>query len=92
MITKSRGKRPFWIGNRQFTHEDLELIRWTVGRFGNLSRMQLAQTLCENLPWKAPNGQSRVHGCLQSLEQLEAVGRVQLPVQRARKPYRPASL
>ncbi|MCY0902823.1 MAG: DUF4338 domain-containing protein, partial [Firmicutes bacterium] len=92
MTTESRWKPPFWIGNRQFTDEDLELIRWTVGRFGNLSRMQLAQTLCENLPWKAPNGQLRVHGCLELLEQLEAVGMVQLPVKRARKPYRPARL
>ena len=31
-------------------------MRWTVGRFGTLSRTELAQTLCENLPWKAPNG------------------------------------
>ena len=52
--------------------------------------MELALTICENLPWKAPNGQLRVHGCLELLEQLEAAGMVQLPTKRARSRYRPA--
>ena len=54
--------------------------------------MELALAICENLPWKAPNGQLRVHGCLELLEQLDADGMVQLPVKRARRPYRPARL
>ena len=92
MTMEPRLNPPFWIGNRLFTDQDLELIRWSVARFVDLSRMELALTICENLPWKAPNGQLRVHGCLELLEQLEAAGRVQLPVKRARSPYRPARL
>ena len=35
----------------------MELIRWIAKRFPRLSRSELASTVCENLPWKAPNGQ-----------------------------------
>ena len=54
--------------------------------------MELALTICENLPWKAPNGQLRVHGCLELLERLDAAGMVQLPTKRARGRYRLARL
>ena len=46
---------PFWIGDRQFTAEDLALIETIVREFKQLSRSELAATVCENLPWKAPN-------------------------------------
>jgi hypothetical protein len=45
--------------------------------------MELALTICENLPWKAPNGQLRVHQCLPLLEQLAAAGIIQVPAKRA---------
>lgn len=83
---------PFWIGDRLFTGQDLELIRWTVRRFPGLSRMELAYTLCENLPWKAPNGQVRVHACLPLLARLEAAGLVALPAKRGRAKPKPARL
>ncbi len=60
----SKWDPPFWIGDRLFTPADIKLIRWTTDRFGGLSRTELASTICENLPWKAPNGQLRVHECL----------------------------
>ncbi len=88
----SRWDPPFWIGDRCFTAADLDLIRWTVERFAALSRTELASTICENLPWKAPNGQLRVNGCLALLEELAADGMVQLPTKRAHAVYRPARL
>jgi hypothetical protein len=69
--------------------KDLELIRWTAERFPGLSRTELALTLCENLPWKAPGGQLRLHGCLELLEQLAAAEIVRLPPKQARSSYRP---
>lgn len=66
------------------------MIRWTAEHFPGLSRMELALTLCENLPWKAHNGQLRVHGCLELLEQLAAAEIVKLPAKQARSSYRPA--
>jgi transposase len=73
-----------------FTAADLELVRWTVGRFPGLSRWELALTICENLPWKAPNGRARVHECLPLLEGLAAAGMVSLPEKRAPRPARVA--
>lgn len=66
------------------------MIRWTTERFPGLSRMELALTLCENLPWKAPGGQLRLHGCLELLEQLAAVEIIKLPAKQARSNYRSA--
>ena len=70
---------PFWVGDREFSAADLEQIRETAARFPRLSRWELALTICENLPWAAPNGRPRVHSCLVLLEQLAAAGRVVLP-------------
>jgi len=44
------------------------------------------------LPWKAANGQLRVHACLPLLERLAAAGVVQLPAKRAQRAPRPAGL
>ena len=54
--------------------------------------MELAYTICENLPWIAPNGQLRVHECLPLLEQLATAGMIKLPAKRAQAPPRPARL
>ncbi len=75
-----------------FTDADLDLIRWTTDHFSTLSRTELAQTICENLPWKAPNGKLRVNECLPLLEQIHTAGIIALPAKRARAPYRPAQV
>lgn len=83
---------PFWVGDRLFTAQDLELICWTVRRFSALSRWELALTVCENLPWRAPNGQLKVYACLGLLEQMEAAGLVVLPTKQTHAKQRPARL
>ena len=60
------------------------MIRWTAERFPTLSRWELAQTVCENLPWTAPNGQLRIYACLPLLEQFESAGMIRLAPKRAR--------
>jgi hypothetical protein len=65
---------PFWIGDREFTEDDIELIQTTVAQFRQLSRKELAWTLCENLSWKAPNGRLRVDACLKLLADFEQAG------------------
>jgi len=70
---------PFWIGDRLFTAEDLALIETMVRDFRNLSRTELAATVCENLPWKAPNGRVKVKGCSLLLERMEKAGLIVLP-------------
>lgn len=81
---------PFWVGDRLFTAEDLELIRWTAQRFTGLSRWELALTVCENLPWRAPNGQLKGHAALPLLEQLAAAGMVTLPQKQVHRKHRTA--
>ena len=60
-----------WRGSRGFTPDDLALITATAGAFPALSRAELAKTLCEILPWKAPNGHLRDEACLLLLAHLE---------------------
>ena len=56
---------PFWIGDREFNQADLDLIRLTVRRFSRFSREEITATLCENLPWKAPDGRLKKDVCRQ---------------------------
>jgi len=88
----SRWDPPFWVGDRRFSQADLDLIRETCEAFPALSRTELASTVCENLPWKAPNGRLRLHGCLDLLEQLATAGLIRLPEKRELAPYRAARL
>ncbi len=41
---------------RQFSIADLRLISEVVTDFGRLSRQELANTVCELLDWRRPNG------------------------------------
>ncbi len=54
--------------------------------------MELAFTICENLPWTAPNGQLRVHECLPLLEQPAEAGLIKVPAKRAHAADRPARM
>ncbi len=79
---------PFWVGDKRFNQEDLNLIHVTIRQYPLLSRTELARTLCENLEWKAPNGKERVNSCLDLLDRMEADGTLILPEKRKREPYK----
>ncbi|MGI9863103.1 DUF4338 domain-containing protein [Moorella naiadis] len=70
---------PFWIGDREFTAADVKMIRITVQQFSHLSREELTATLCENLPWKAPNGRLKLEACRKLLRELEQKKIITLP-------------
>ena len=55
----------------------LEIITYTE-YFPNLSRRNLANTICENLEWKTPAGSLKVNSCLSLLNNLEKQGKVKL--------------
>lgn len=84
----SRWNAPFSVRDQQFSEEDLDLIRWATERFRGLSRQELANTLCEDLPWRAPNGRLRLHSCLGLLEQLAKAGIIDVPRKRKLRAYR----
>jgi hypothetical protein len=73
---------PFWIGDRQFTDDDLVLLKEIVRRYRRLCRVELAATLCENLPWKAPNGKLKIDACRLLLEDLATSRIIELPPKR----------
>ena len=54
-----------------------EIITYTE-YFPNLSRRNLANTICENLEWKTPAGSLKVNSCLSLLNNLEKQGKVKL--------------
>ena len=73
------------FSGRRFTRKQLTQVQETVQTFKNLSRKELALTVCEHLNWKTPNGQLKVNSCLTLLEELEVLGVVELPAKLKRK-------
>lgn len=67
---------------RQFSVEDVSLIQEVVDTCGGISRNELANTVCELLGWKRPNGRLKNRECLQLLVQLEGKGILELPDKR----------
>ena len=73
------------FSGRRFTRKQLELVQETVQTFKNLSRRELALTLCEHLDWKTPNSKLKVNSALALLEKLESYGIVTLQAKRKTK-------
>jgi hypothetical protein len=67
---------------RKITVEELAEIKETVELFPNLSRTELAETLCENLQWLTASGGHKNDACLKLLSKLEAEGIDKLPEKR----------
>ena len=63
---------------RRFAAEEVALIGDVVARFGALSRTELANTVCELLEWKRPNGRLKSWECVDFLEALEGQGALAL--------------
>ncbi len=61
------------------SQDQLADIKRIVTTFPNLSRTELANTICELFSWKRPTGKLKTIECRQFLERLEARGTIQLP-------------
>lgn len=72
------------FSGRRFTRRQLAQVQETVKQFPQLSRAELARTVCEHLDWKTPNGKAKVESCLVMLEKLEAQGVLSLPARVVR--------
>jgi hypothetical protein len=70
------------FSGRRFTRKQLTQVQETVHTFQQLSRMELAQTICEHLNWKTPKGTNKIKSGLVLLEELEARGIITLPARR----------
>ena len=74
------------FSGRRFTRRQLAGVQKTVETFSNLSRSELALTVCEHLDWRTPRGSLKIQSSLTLLEALEEYGVITLPPKRARKP------
>jgi len=67
------------FSGRNFTSEDIELIKWTRKKYSHLSRKELAATVCEFLNWTTPAGRSKTPQCVAFLQKLEESEIIELP-------------
>jgi hypothetical protein len=68
------------FGDRRFTRKQIIQILSTVNNLPNLSRRELADTICEHFAWVTPAGKNRSQACLNALEQMEAAHLFKLPM------------
>jgi len=64
---------------RQFSPEDLELMRQAAHDYAALGITEIARTVCEWLHWTRPNGRLKNHECRLLLEKLRDEGFLTLP-------------
>jgi len=64
---------------RCFEADEVRLVEEVVATFRRLSRQELANTICELLDWRRPNGGLKTWEARELLEILERSGRVELP-------------
>lgn len=65
--------------DREFTVQEVSMIREVVQTCKGLSRLELAHTVCELLDWKRPSGGLKARECRDLLERLEGQGILRLP-------------
>ena len=64
---------------REFTAENVSLIQEVVEACAEISRTELAHTVCELLDWKRAGGGLKARECRDLLERLESQGVLTLP-------------
>jgi len=68
---------------REFTPEEVLLIKELVEACAGISRTELAHTVCELLEWKRAGGGLKARECRDLLEQLESQGVLVLPAKKS---------
>jgi Druantia protein DruA len=75
---------------RPITHGEVAQIQETVKLFVNLSRKELAHTICEHLEWRTASGTNKLDACLKMLKLFEKKELIQLPAKKLQsKPQTP---
>ena len=67
---------------RRFSREKINQIIGTVKTFQNLSRRELAHTICEHTNWVTPMGGLKINSALALLEKFESIGLCSPPATR----------
>ena len=80
-MLEGEGRSIFQCG-REVTGKEISEVQETVGLFKNLSRTELAATICEHLEWFTASGGYKLDACMKLLEKLEAKDFFRLPAKR----------
>ena len=67
---------------KRLTRKQIAMMQQTVEMFPNLSRTELARTICEHMGWQKKGGIDRLALCLRILEALQREGIFTLPAKR----------
>jgi hypothetical protein len=76
MLTEQSG---LVFSGRNFSAEELRLIKEICRDFSGLGRTEISRTVCELLQWRRPNGGLKNHECRLLMERLEQLGEMELP-------------
>lgn len=71
---------------RQFTDEEMELIRQILVEQPKLTRADLSRVVCEQLSWRRPDGRLKEMSCRVAMLRMERDGLIKLPPARRAKP------
>lgn len=71
---------------REFSEQEISLIRQLREENSNLNRTRLSKLVCEKLQWLKPNGGLKEMSCRVALIRMQADGLVQLPLPTQRAP------
>jgi len=78
-----------WVqGGREFSCTEIRQIQETVAWLPNLTRKELALTVCEHLGWYSASGTLQERACVRLLERLQAAELIALPAKRLKQVYR----
>jgi len=69
---------------RQFTKEEIELIKNIVKQNWLKGKKSIAKVVCERIGWYSLNGRLKVIPCLEALRRMEQIGLLSLP--KSKKP------
>ena len=67
------------ISGREFTQKEIDNVIETVEIFSNLTRTELANTVCIHLDWFSASGNYKTQSARKLLEKLKDKGLVELP-------------
>jgi len=80
MLTAKKQQR---FCGREFTAQEVSLIKEVVETCAGISRAELASTICELLDWKRAGGGLKARECRDLLEYLESQGILALPAKKS---------
>lgn len=67
------------LSGREFTQNEIDDIKYIVKMFKNLTRTEIANTICENFNWFDAKGKNKVSSAAEMLKKLEEQGQIVLP-------------